>query len=67
MAAFKEIKERINSIKTTRKITSAMKMVSAAKLVKAQRNITDMLPYSGWERHRGSVLSLPARFPPLFH
>ena len=46
MAAFKEIKERINSIRTTRKITSAMKMVSAAKLVKAQRSITDMLPYS---------------------
>ncbi len=46
MAAFKEIKERINSIGTTRKITSAMKMVSAAKLVKAQRNIADMGPYS---------------------
>lgn len=46
MAVFKEIKERINSIRTTRKITSAMKMVSAAKLTKAQRAITDMLPYS---------------------
>lgn len=46
MASFKEIKERINSIKTTRKITSAMKMVSAAKLHKAQRNISSMLPYS---------------------
>lgn len=46
MAAFKEIKERINSIKTTRKITSAMKMVSAAKLHKAQRVISRMLPYA---------------------
>lgn len=46
MAVFKEIKERINSIATTRKITSAMKMVSASKLIKAQRSTTDMLPYS---------------------
>ena len=46
MASFKEIKERINSIRTTRQITSAMKMVSAAKLSKAQRVITNMLPYS---------------------
>lgn len=46
MAVFKEIKERINSIGTTRKITSAMKMVSAAKLGKAQRSIADMRPYS---------------------
>ncbi|GHT13025.1 ATP synthase gamma chain [Bacteroidia bacterium] len=46
MAAFKEIKLRINSVTTTRKITSAMKMVSAAKLNKAQRNIAGMLPYS---------------------
>ena len=46
MAAFKEIKLRINSVTTTRKITSAMKMVSAAKLNKAQKNIAGMLPYS---------------------
>ncbi|MDR0694374.1 MAG: F0F1 ATP synthase subunit gamma, partial [Prevotellaceae bacterium] len=46
MAAFKEIKERIQSVKTTQKITSAMKMVSAAKLNKAQKNIAGMLPYS---------------------
>jgi F-type H+-transporting ATPase subunit gamma len=42
----KEIKERIHSVKNTRKITSAMKMVSAAKLNKAQRNIAGMRPYS---------------------
>lgn len=46
MAALKEIKERINSVSATRKITSAMKLVSAAKLSRAQRNITEMLPYS---------------------
>ena len=51
MAAFKEIKERIQSVKTTQKITSAMKMVSAAKLNKAQKNIAGMLPYSNALHH----------------
>lgn len=46
MAAFKEIKKRINSIKSTRKTTSAMKMVSSAKLHKAESVISNMLPYS---------------------
>lgn len=46
MASLKEIKARIGSVKSTRKITSAMKMVSAAKLHKAQDVITGMLPYS---------------------
>lgn len=51
MAAFKEIKERIQSVKTTQKITAAMKMVSAAKLNKAQKNIAGMLPYSNALHH----------------
>ncbi|MDR1405976.1 MAG: F0F1 ATP synthase subunit gamma [Prevotellaceae bacterium] len=51
MAAFKEIKERIQSVKTTQKITSAMKMVSASKLNKAQKNITGMLPYANALHH----------------
>lgn len=46
MASFKEIKERISSVKNTRKITSAMKMVSAAKLHRAQAEIGGLLPYS---------------------
>ena len=46
MASFKGIRERINSVKATRKITSAMKMVSSAKLHRAQRTIGNMLPYS---------------------
>lgn len=45
MASLKEIKSRINSIKSTRKITSAMRMVASAKLHKAQRSIENMLPY----------------------
>lgn len=45
MSSLKEIKERIGSVSSTRKITSAMKMVSAAKLHKAQAAIGGMLPY----------------------
>ncbi|NIJ44044.1 F-type H+-transporting ATPase subunit gamma [Wenyingzhuangia heitensis] len=46
MANLKEIRNRITSIGSTMKITSAMKMVSAAKLKKAQDAITAMRPYA---------------------
>lgn len=46
MANLKEIRNRISSIGSTMKITSAMKMVSAAKLKKAQDAITNMRPYA---------------------
>ena len=45
MATLKEIKGRIGSVKSTLKITSAMKMVASAKLHKAQSAIEGMLPY----------------------
>ncbi|WP_448789817.1 F0F1 ATP synthase subunit gamma [Bacteroides graminisolvens] len=45
MASLKEIKTRIGSVKSTRQITSAMKMVASAKLHKAQGAIESMLPY----------------------
>ena len=45
MATLKEIKERIGSVKSTLKITTAMKMVASAKLHKAQAAIEGMLPY----------------------
>lgn len=45
MASLKEVKSRINSVKSTRKITAAMKMVASAKLHKAQGAIENMLPY----------------------
>lgn len=45
MASLKEIKNRIESVNGTLKITSAMKMVAAAKLHKAQMAIGNMLPY----------------------
>jgi F-type H+-transporting ATPase subunit gamma len=46
MANLKEIRNRISSVQSTMQITSAMKMVSAAKLKKAQDAITAMRPYS---------------------
>ena len=46
MANLKEIRKRIGSISSTMQITSAMKMVSAAKLKKAQDAITQMRPYA---------------------
>lgn len=45
MASLKEVKGRISSVKSTRKITSAMKMVASAKLHRAQNAIENMLPY----------------------
>jgi len=46
MANLKEIRTRISSVKSTRQITSAMKMVSAARLKKAQDAIVQMRPYA---------------------
>lgn len=46
MAGIKEIRTRIASVTNTQKITSAMKMVSAAKLRKAQQAVQQMRPYS---------------------
>ncbi len=46
MANLKEIRNRITSISSTMQITSAMKMVSAAKLRKAQDAVTQMRPYA---------------------
>lgn len=46
MANLKEIRTRISSVVSTKQVTSAMKMVSAAKLRKAQDAITHMRPYA---------------------
>ncbi|MBR1774324.1 MAG: ATP synthase F1 subunit gamma [Bacteroidales bacterium] len=46
MANLKEIRSRIASVKSTQQITSAMKMVSAAKLRKSQAAIVKLRPYS---------------------
>lgn len=46
MPSLKDIRQRISSVKNTQQITRAMKMVSAAKLKRAQDQITSMRPYA---------------------
>jgi F0F1-type ATP synthase, gamma subunit len=53
MASLKEVKDRIATVTSTRKITSAMKMIASAKLHKAQMVIENMLPY---ERRLNQIL-----------
>jgi len=55
MPTLKEIKGRIGSVQNTLKITSAMKLVSSAKLHKAQAAITNMRPY---EAHLQRILAV---------
>lgn len=51
MPSLKEIKNRITSVNSTRKITSAMKMVASSKLHHAQVMIENMLPYESMLEH----------------
>ena len=46
MPSLKDLRNRIGSVKSTKKITSAMKMVAAAKLKKAQDNAEKTRPYA---------------------
>ena len=46
MPSLKAIRKRIGSVKNTQKITKAMKMVAAARLRRAQQNITELRPYA---------------------
>lgn len=54
MSSLKEIKTRIASVKNTRKITNAMKMVASSKLHHAQKAIENMRPY---EQHLTSIMA----------
>ncbi len=56
MANLKDLRTRINSVKSTRKITSAMKMVSAAKLKRAQQRAEAARPYA--QRMERMLISL---------
>lgn len=53
MPSLKEIKGRIGSVKSTLKITSAMKLVASSKLRRAQQAVQSMLPY---ERQLHTIL-----------
>ncbi len=56
MASLKDLRLRINSVKSTRKITSAMKMVAASKLRRAQTSAESARPYAArMERMLGSL------------
>ena len=59
MASLKALKIRIGSVKSTQKITKAMKMVAAAKLRRAQSNAEQGRPYS--QRLSDVVASLASR------
>ena len=54
MPSLKEVKTRIGSVKSTRKITNAMKMVASSKLHHAQRAIECMRPY---EKRLASIMT----------
>ena len=56
MPSLKDLRNRISSVKSTKKITSAMKMVAAAKLKKAQDNAMEARPYT--ERMKSIIESL---------
>ena len=56
MPSLKDLRNRISSVKSTKKITSAMKMVAAAKLKRAQDNAERTRPYA--EKMREVVYSL---------
>jgi F-type H+-transporting ATPase subunit gamma len=58
MASLKDLRGRINSVKSTRKITSAMKMVAASKLRRAQSAAEAARPYA--ERMQGMLARLAA-------
>jgi len=62
MANLKDLKNRIKSVKSTQKITSAMKMVAAAKLRRAQENAEQSRPYSS--RMSAMIASLAAKSDP---
>lgn len=67
MSSLKEIKTRIQSVKSTQKITSAMKMVSSAKLRKAERSVTGFLPYkNGMDIILQNFLSNESETPSIF-
>ena len=65
MASLRDIRKRIASVKNTQKITNAMKMVSAAKLRRAEEAIKAARPFA--EKMREVLMSLAARANPSAH
>ena len=65
MPNLRDIKKRVKSIQSTQQITKAMKMVSAAKLRRAQENITKAKPYA--DMMANLIASLALRTDPALH
>ncbi len=65
MPSLRDIRRRIASVKNTQQITNAMKMVSAAKLQRAQDRVTSARPYS--ERLQQLITYLDQRVAPTAH
>ena len=69
MANLKDLRNRISSVKSTQKITSAMKMVAAAKLRRAQERVESARPYAEkMQRIINSIadnVTSPEIFPPI--
>jgi len=63
MPSLDDLKKRIKSVKSTQKITKAMKMVAAAKLRKAQENAEQGRPYS--EKMKNILLNLTSSISDL--
>ena len=59
MANLKDLKNRIKSVKSTQKITSAMKLVAAAKLRRAQDNAVQSRPYA--DRMKAMIADIAGR------
>jgi F-type H+-transporting ATPase subunit gamma len=65
MASLKDIKKRIGSVKNTQQITKAMKMVSAAKLRKAQQAVLATRPYA--DKMNGIIANLMSQVKEVSH
>ncbi|MHA6250685.1 ATP synthase F1 subunit gamma [Oceanobacillus sp. CAU 1775] len=65
MASLRDLKARIDSTKKTRQITSAMEMVSASKMGKAERNARGFVPYS--DKIQEVVASIAGSNPDVTH
>ncbi|MFQ5960413.1 MAG: ATP synthase F1 subunit gamma [Candidatus Methylomirabilales bacterium] len=65
MATLRDIRRRINSVKSTQQITKAMKMVAAAKLRRAQQRVVESRPYA--YKLQEVIGSLALRTPPEDH
>jgi len=67
-AQLRQVRRRIRSVESTRKVTRAMELVAAARIVKAQRRVASALPYSeSITRVIANLMAVGVRGHPLLH